>query len=331
MTVSIEKQVDTMAAQSVVARRRPGAQSRIVVLEQCAAPQASVAKVAMPHGLNANLVHGWRKPARERDGAALLPSRPVCVPVNPAAPTRTGSPQFMPLSLDAMAGEPAPVDIQIEAWKFNAGTPPAQTRGPAGAPAARGPWARTSAGGWTSNRRSSSCSARSAAIQGEGPLPLNRACKCCQLLVREPAAPRVSTTRCQHRACRLKRCSAALSITSRTTGNSRSTLGPVCARRARRWRPAAGTPARRRCHSKRRTGHSCPAARWCMPTRRRSVCLTLAGARRSRACMCAYAQGAFEAEPGVVIDFCAGRGGQCPCAFLKGVDGHVGGRCVQRP
>ena len=35
------------------------------------------------------------------------------------------------------------------------------------------------------------CSARSEATQGEGPLPLMWACRCCQLLVQEPAAPQV--------------------------------------------------------------------------------------------------------------------------------------------
>ena len=34
---------------------------KALVLQQCAAPGASVAKVAMSHGLNANIVHGWRK------------------------------------------------------------------------------------------------------------------------------------------------------------------------------------------------------------------------------------------------------------------------------
>lgn len=103
-----------MAANSVVSRRRHSAQLRILVLAPCAAAQASVAKVAMPHGLNANLVRGWRQLARERDGAALLPSRPEGVSVHPAAITRTGTPQFVPMSLDAMAGKPAPIDIQIE-------------------------------------------------------------------------------------------------------------------------------------------------------------------------------------------------------------------------
>ena len=54
-----------MAAERVVLRRRHSAQLKALVLEQCVAPGASVAKVAMSHGVNANFVHGWRKLARE--------------------------------------------------------------------------------------------------------------------------------------------------------------------------------------------------------------------------------------------------------------------------
>ena len=32
----------------------------------------------------------------------------------------------------------------------------------------------------------------------------------------------------------------------------------------------------------------------------------------------AYARGAFEPEPGVVFDFCPGRGGKYPVEFLRG-------------
>ena len=39
--------------------------------------------------------------------------------------------------------------------------------------------------------------------------------------------------------------------------------------------------------------------------------------KTKRAYMWAYARGAFEPEPGVVFDFCAGRGGQYPFKFLK--------------
>ena len=44
-------------------------QLRTQVLAECAEPGASVAKVALRHGLNANLVHKWRRERRE-DGTA---------------------------------------------------------------------------------------------------------------------------------------------------------------------------------------------------------------------------------------------------------------------
>jgi transposase len=47
------------------------------------------------------------------------------------------------------------------------------------------------------------------------------------------------------------------------------------------------------------------------------------GGKTKRAYMWAYARGAFEPEPGVVFDFCAGRGGQYPCEFLKGWSGTL--------
>jgi transposase len=44
-----------------------------------------VAKVAMAHGINANIVHGWRKLAREA-GAVSVPEQFVPVAVAPVAP-----------------------------------------------------------------------------------------------------------------------------------------------------------------------------------------------------------------------------------------------------
>lgn len=56
--------MDTMEhATSKKVRRHP-AQLRQQVLAQCEEPGASVAKVALPHGLNANVVHGWRTQQR---------------------------------------------------------------------------------------------------------------------------------------------------------------------------------------------------------------------------------------------------------------------------
>ncbi len=104
-----------MAEERVVLRRRHSAQLRAMVLAQCAAPGASVAKVSMTHGLNANLVHGWRKLARERDAAVVVPAAcPAPAPAKPAA----GLPQFMPVSLTPSLSPPmpppAPSGIQIE-------------------------------------------------------------------------------------------------------------------------------------------------------------------------------------------------------------------------
>ena len=99
-----------MAAERVVLRRRHSAELKTLVLQQCAAPGASVAKVAMSHGVNANIVHGWRKLAREREGTALLPPSPTTLPAQTAASV----PQFLPVSVTQTTSPPAPAEIQIE-------------------------------------------------------------------------------------------------------------------------------------------------------------------------------------------------------------------------
>ena len=99
-----------MAEDRAVLRRRHSSQFKALVLQQCAAPGASVAKVAMAHGVNANIVHGWRKLAREREGAAMSPPGPTTLPAKAAASV----PQFLPVSMAQATSPPAPVDIQIE-------------------------------------------------------------------------------------------------------------------------------------------------------------------------------------------------------------------------
>ena len=100
-----------MAEERPVLRRRHSAQLKAFVLEQCAVPGASVAKVAMSHGLNANIVHGWRKLARERAVVAPRPS-PAIGPGKPVASV----PQFVPVSVTPAPSPSAPAagDIQIE-------------------------------------------------------------------------------------------------------------------------------------------------------------------------------------------------------------------------
>ena len=58
-----------------------------------------------------NIVHGWRKLARERDAAAVVP-RPT--PAIMPAKAATSVPQFVPVSLTPPAAPPTPADIQIE-------------------------------------------------------------------------------------------------------------------------------------------------------------------------------------------------------------------------
>lgn len=73
-------------------------QFKAQVLAECSQPGASVARVALANGLNANMVHTWRREAR--------------VAVNPAVP---GAGEFVPLQL---AGSPAgaavpPIRIEL--------------------------------------------------------------------------------------------------------------------------------------------------------------------------------------------------------------------------
>ena len=79
-----------------ITRRRHGAELKAQVLSECAQPGASVASVAMSHGINANVVHKWRRLANA-----------VAVPV-PAA-------SFIPVALTAPAPATVPLqDIRVE-------------------------------------------------------------------------------------------------------------------------------------------------------------------------------------------------------------------------
>ena len=56
-----------MATENSRKRRRYGADLRAQILAECDVPGASVAKVAMAYCVNAKIVHGWRKFAREAE------------------------------------------------------------------------------------------------------------------------------------------------------------------------------------------------------------------------------------------------------------------------
>lgn len=72
-----------------VSRRRHAAELKKQVLAACAEPGASVAQVALTHGLNANLVHKWRRTldtssADAKHGARQAEFVPVALAAAPA-------------------------------------------------------------------------------------------------------------------------------------------------------------------------------------------------------------------------------------------------------
>ena len=73
-----------MEAEDSRKRRRYSRELKAQILAECEAPGVSVAKVALGHGINANIVHGWRKLARQ----AQVAKAPQFVPVTvaPAPP-----------------------------------------------------------------------------------------------------------------------------------------------------------------------------------------------------------------------------------------------------
>ena len=92
--------MDTLEDSKQSTRRRPGAALKEQVLAECAQPHASVASIAMAHGLNANLVHKWRRLAGKSQ-----------------APTPSSALEFVALSFAAQAPAAAAAaagDIAIE-------------------------------------------------------------------------------------------------------------------------------------------------------------------------------------------------------------------------
>ncbi len=97
-------------------RRRHADELKARVLAACAEPGASVAAVAQVHGLNANLVHKWRRGCGTPTGSAVRPVRSAVIagaefialalPAHVVAATSTNGP---PISVPV-------ADIRIE-WR----------------------------------------------------------------------------------------------------------------------------------------------------------------------------------------------------------------------
>ena len=86
-----------MGSERPATRRRYGADAKARVLAECEETGASVAKIAMAHGINANVVHRWRQLARKSIGAT---------------PPRTT--EFVPVTLASEPPRSEAGDIQIQ-------------------------------------------------------------------------------------------------------------------------------------------------------------------------------------------------------------------------
>lgn len=80
-------------------RRHHSAKFKAEVLAACAQPGASVAGVALAHGINVNLVHRWRSKAVERDRGRHGKSELT---------------EFVPMTIAPAPVVAAPEDIRIE-------------------------------------------------------------------------------------------------------------------------------------------------------------------------------------------------------------------------
>ncbi|WP_022979679.1 transposase [Ideonella sp. B508-1] len=76
-------------------RRNHTPELKAQIIAECEVPGASVAKVAMAHGINANIVHGWRKLAREQGVAQVV------------------GPAFVPLAIPASAVVDKEIHVEL--------------------------------------------------------------------------------------------------------------------------------------------------------------------------------------------------------------------------
>jgi transposase len=95
-----------MTSEGGKTRRRYGAQFKAMVLAQCDEPGASVAQVAMSHGINDNVVHRWRQLARQSEATQLVAKAP--------ADAAGAAAQFVPLALPAPGAVEPKTEVRLE-------------------------------------------------------------------------------------------------------------------------------------------------------------------------------------------------------------------------
>ncbi len=149
------------------------------------------------------------------------------------------------------------------------------------------------------------------------------ACRCCQLLVQEPAAPQVFDNALPTPGLQAHTCISRFvdhipyyrqeQINARSGVHTpRSTLAAWGGQTGAQLMPLYDAHRAFVLGSRVVHADETPIA-----------LLDPGGGKTKKAYMWAYARGAFEAAPGVVFDFCAGRGGQYATRFLKGWSGTL--------
>jgi transposase len=107
-------------------RRRHSAELKQRILAACDEPGASVARIALAHGINANIVHKWRRQCRSTNGGGASAQRSVV------------SEPFVPVTF-AAAAPGSMADIRIE---LRRGAAVVSVHWPTGAAAECAAWLR---------------------------------------------------------------------------------------------------------------------------------------------------------------------------------------------
>ena len=133
-----------MAADKNLKRRKYSAELKAQVVNECAAPGASVARVAMARGINANVVHSWRQIARTQRSTSATPTHTPTqfVPVVMASTvpaTQDAAPASVVAASTRTAAPFTPPYIEVE---LRRGTTTLKLLWPATACAQLGVWTR---------------------------------------------------------------------------------------------------------------------------------------------------------------------------------------------
>ena len=101
--------MDTMTTEHKRKRQERSPELKAQVLAECERPGASVAQVALAHGVNANLVHGWRRLERERRQAA---TDAVMAASAASSSSTVEAMPFVPVTVASSASE-AMIEIEL--------------------------------------------------------------------------------------------------------------------------------------------------------------------------------------------------------------------------